>query len=246
MTTLTSKQILDLIRPTRGVGAGKGAAGAAMALKRHLDSGRGPSFGTTDQRRFLEAFITRDEPVKPGSSQVRRQPVKTPYSHPERAARFVPQGAGASGTDGRTGLEPADIVWMQRLPTDPAQVTYADAVQLASLMQLTKPNTADRRLAESIWRPVKHVHDLKAAEVELENARRPLPDVPSTALGALAEAVRAEVPQLTDDEVVGRASNMLREALDGRTAERDQRIAAAEAQVEAVKAEQASREALSA
>jgi hypothetical protein len=240
---LSSKQVLDLITSKSG-----GKAGAAMAMKRQLEQGRrAPGFqpGAADQRRFLEAFIGSWQADRPGAIRTAREPKKS-YAHPERAARHPRDASGRGGPDLKTGLEPADIVWLQRLPTDPTKVTYADAVQLASLYNATKPNTSDRRLVESIWRPVKQVHDLKAAEAELELARQPLPDVPSSALGALTEAVRAETSELTDEEVVARASQMLRTALDGRTAQRDAAIGAAQAQIAALRDAQAQREALTA
>jgi hypothetical protein len=239
---LSSKRILDLITSKNA-----GKAGAAIAMRRQLEQGRAPGFqaGAVEQRRFLEAFIGSRQIDRAGSNRVAREPKKS-YAHPERAARSVPDHSGRGGPDLKTGLEPADLVWIQRLPTDPTKVTYADAVQLASLYNATKPGTPDRRLAESIWRPVKEVHDLKAAEAELELARQPLPDVPSSALGALTEAVRAETTELTDDEVVARASQMLRTALDGRTAQRDAAIGAAQAQIAALRDAQAQREALTA
>lgn len=233
---LTSRQILDLV--TSRAGAGK--AGAAMALKRQLNRPGKTTFGAADQRRFLQAFLDQ-RPDGAGSTTVKKT-----YAHPERAARQPVDMSGRGGPDLKSGLQPADIVWLQRLPTDPSQVTYTDAVQLAGLYNATKPGTSDRRLAESIWRPVKQVHDLKAAEVDLEIARRPLADVPSSALGALTEALRAETTELTDDEVVGRASQLLRTALDGRTAGRDAAIAAAETQITEMRSSQAQREALTA
>jgi len=239
---LTSKQVLELISSSS-----RGRAGAAEAMKRQLEAGRAPGvgFGVAEQRRFLGAFIDEARPDRSGSSRVTREPKKS-YPHPERAARLAPDTSDRGGPDMKTGLQPADLIWIQRLPVDPTQVTYADAVQLASLYNVTKPGTSDRRLVESVWTPVKRVHDRKAAEAELEVARQPLPSVPSSALGALTEAVRAETSELTDDEVVARASQLLRTALDGRTAEREAAIAAVESQIAALRDAQAQREALTA
>lgn len=219
---LTVKQILDLIaaRPTPIT------QGRSMSLLRQVQRDRQ---STGDERRFVEAFAAQTPP----KAEI--------YSHPEVAASTALRLPGQP-----TGLQPADLAWLQRLPSDPAQVTYADAVQLASFVRDSAPRTSDRRLLDAVWLPVKAVHDLKAAETELANARLPPPTVPSTALNALAEAVGREAPQLDDDEAVARASRLLREALDRRSDERDARITKAQARLETVRAERVQRQALTA
>lgn len=219
---LTVKQILDLIvaRPTPL------AQGRSMSLLRQVQRDRQ---STGEQRRFVEAFAAQSPPKA------------AIYSHPEVAASTVFRLPGQP-----IGLQPADLAWLQLLPSDPAQVTYADAMHLATLMRDSAPRTGDRRLLDAVWLPVKAVHDLKAAETELTNARLALSTVPSTAVNTLAEAVSREAPQLDDAEAVTRASRLLREALDGRSAERDARIATAQAKLEAVRAERAKRQALTA
>lgn len=224
---LTSKQILTLIE-----GRQVGIRGHAMALKRVLDRERFTAL--SDQKKLLDAYAQRE-----------RTPTET-YAHPETRAKSMPLDHSRQGDQRTAKLEPADIAWLQRLPSDPRAVTYADAVQLATFARNIPGRTADRRLLDAVWLPVKQIHDLRAAEADLANARQQLPEVPSSALGALAEAVRSETTELTDDEALSRASTLLRDTLDRRSAERDARIAVAEAQIASLMDTQAQREAVTA
>jgi hypothetical protein len=226
---LTSKQILELITARRG-----GVRGRVEALLRSLEGGAPGAHRFSDQAKFLRAF-----------RETEREKRDT-YAHPERRAQSVPLDPSRQGDQRTATLAPVDIAWLQRLPADPAQVTYADAVQLASFARTIPNRTADRRLLDAVWLPVKEVHDLKAAEVELANARQPLPEVPQSAFGALVEAVRAETSELSDDEMLNRASTLLKDTLDKRSAERDERIAAAESQISALRQAQEQRQALTA
>ncbi len=135
------------------------------------------------------------------------------YSHPEAAAHTQTTRVGDT-------LTPADLIWLQRLPADPAKVTHDDAVTLAAMMHRLNAmtNASDSRLIKSIARPVMDYHDQKAAEVAAENVQKPLPTVPQSALAALCEAVRNSTTELTDDEVVSRASATLRDILAQREA----------------------------
>jgi len=71
---------------------------------------------------------------------------------------------------------------------------------------------------------VQEVHDANATRLALAQAQRSMPDVPSTALRALSDSIAAEVPDLSAGEALSRAGTQLREALDRRTAARDQKI----------------------
>ncbi len=147
------------------------------------------------------------------------------YQHPEQEASRRLRKEG--------GLTPAELVWVQRVDGDPAKVSFDDAVDLA-LLARTVPRGGDARLVAAVWKPIKHVHDRLAAQVELRNARAPLPDVPSSAINAVAVALAREVPELTDDEVFGRASRQLADALAERERARRERIEQAEAVLAAV------------
>jgi hypothetical protein len=125
-------------------------------------------------------------------------------------------------------------------------VPFEDAQQLAGLVsavsKMSQP--ADARLLESIWRPIREFHDKAAAQAELTAAQHPLPEVPSTAYGALADIIGQEADQLNDDERLARASAVLNAALATRTAAREQRIAAARDQVAAAETAAAERAAV--
>jgi len=214
--TLTSRQLVDFICGPQSKPKLRGAA-------RHLPLG--------DERSFVEQLAAAVGSTGPDAQ----------HGHPAESAPLISRG----GQHGPLTLQPVDVAWLQRLPTDPRQIDDADAAQLASLARATAPRTGDRRLVDSIWLPVKALHDVKVAEANLANAKRPLADLPATALAVMTEAVRREVSGLTEDEVVARAARLLREALDKRVTEHDRRIQKAEAQLHAVRSK-GSRESLTA
>jgi len=119
------------------------------------------------------------------------------------------------------------------VPTDPAQVSYADATQLAGLSTSLAgtQHASDARLVESVYAPVRELHDGNAARVALTAAQRPAPPVPSSALQALTDAIATEVPTLQPAEALSRAGTQLREALDKRNAARDQKVLDARAAI---------------
>ena len=163
------------------------------------------------------------------------------YVHPEQRVQPRPLRHGEEFT-----VSAVDIAWLQRLPHDPAQVTFDDAVQLAQLSgavsKLRQPS--EHRLLWSMWAPVKAIHDRKATEAALAQAQQPLPPVPSSALGALADAIAAEVPELRDDEVLSRAHSDLNAALERRAAARAKRVADAQRRLEEINAAETQRTAV--
>jgi len=145
------------------------------------------------------------------------------YTHP--AAGHIP-------SRDRVPLSPVELAWLNRLPQDPTQISWDDARTLASMANsLSSPKlSADRRLVDSVWNPVREIHDHAAAEVQLRNAERPLPMLPD-ALGALADAVAMENPQLEPQDAIGRASRLLDQAAETRRATRERAIDAARRQL---------------
>lgn len=209
---MRSAALLALIaaRPT-GVNRGRALAHAQMANRRGLSPAGTDT--TAAQRRFIQEMAAGAVVETAG------------YNHPATAAVAVP----------RTGKEltAVEMAWLDRLPRDPAQVTWEDARSLAAMASQSL-SPADRRLVASVWEPVRHLHDRRAAEVSLANARRPLPEVPASAYNALADAISDEHAELTDGEALSRASAALHEALAERSAARERELQAAQAQLAAL------------
>lgn len=65
-------------------------------------------------------------------------------------------------------LSAADLAWLQRLPTDPAAISYEDARVLAGMAETLPPGSADKRLLDSIWAPVRQLHDAAQANANPE------------------------------------------------------------------------------
>jgi hypothetical protein len=91
------------------------------------------------------------------------EPPAPAYRHPAH------DRAAMGATNAGESLTPADLVWLQRLPSDPAAVTFADATALAALHQAVseRTNPSDARLVRSIATPVLEHHDRLAAESTL-------------------------------------------------------------------------------
>ena len=223
---LTVDAIVELIR----MGPTQMRKGKAMAYyKQAIRSQSGYSLA---QRRFLQALIEQDA-----------LPPREMYVHPEQKATLKPPAP--FGAAARDKLDPADLVWLQRLPADPAQVTFDDAVQLATLVRSVKAGTPDRRLLDSVWKPIKAVHDRRAAETLIRNATRPMPRDPDP-YSALVDTIRDEIPALTEHEALVRASKIHRDAISAREGELQAKVEAAREMIASVDAEVAHRERLTA
>jgi hypothetical protein len=216
--SMSSRKILELLQaPATGMNRGR-------AVHARLDARRPGAGATAAQRRFTEALTGLPKPTSEA------------YTHPATSAIGARHETPA--------LTPADLMWLDRLPRDPAQASFDDARRLASMeagLREGKAPASDRRLLASIWEPIRSVHDRKAAEIALRNAQQPLPQVPSDALDALVDAVSAETPELHDDEVVVRAGRMLHEALNTRSQVREAAIEAATRQLNELDAAQQAR-----
>jgi len=234
---LSSKQILDVVKQEPG----PGLHGRVTALKR-FGLGRnaqGYPAGPESHRRFVADL----EAQTPSASASATLPLK--YLHPQDGVQANGGAAGRAAAEARFGneagrspaatevLPPADLAWINRLPTDPTQVSYDDAVHLAALAAaaVTLKDRSAARLVQSVWAPVKELYDAAAAEVTLRNAQLPTPPVPSSVLPALADAIAAENPTLEPDEAVGRAGAQLRDALDQRNTARESKVLDARAAI---------------
>ena len=222
--TLSSKQIVSLL----GNRSSRSLSGSIEAAKRFgmtNATAYGPSIGgPVEQRTFLDDMQQLRSETPPADDR---------YLHPGQAA-----GAVAPGSD--KPLSPADLAWLQRLPRDPAAITWEDARDVAKLAQSIGKftNPSDARLVHSIWEPLRVLHDRRLAQAELKAAEQPLPKVPSSAVGALATALQAELPQHSADEVMTRTERMLNDLLSEREANRAGRISAAKATIAAVDADE--------
>lgn len=211
---LSSRTILDLVSQNPSHALKGKVAYLAGAQRTSMNAFNGPD----SHRRLLDDLEAQCEALPP--------PTAATYAHPADDPR-------ARSVKPVNGLTPADLAWINRLPTDPARVPFDDAVSLASLASGVSAfkHPADARLVQSVWAPVREIHDANAARVALDQAQTPVPAVPSSALSALTDAVAAEVPQLDSTEAVARAGAQLRDTLDKRTAARDTKIMDARAAI---------------
>lgn len=201
---LTSQKILSLV----GKEPGRGIAGAVAFQRRDMRSGMNGRIGPDSHHRFLAEMeqTARTAPAPTAS-----------YLHPADMARVRP--ASSPNSAAKTGLSPADLMWIDRLPRNPEQVSHDDAVTLAGLARevssMTSPS--DARLIQSVWEPVREVHDRRSAQADAAAAAAtPDPNVPSSTLAALADSIEAEVPGLTHAEALQRAGTALDEVLTTR------------------------------
>lgn len=201
---LSSNKILDMVgkEPTRGL------AGAVAFHRRDMKNGMGAQVGPTSHHRFLAEM----------EQTARTAPAPTArYVHPADMARRLP--ASSPNSVAKSGLSPADMMWIDRLPRDPEQVSHDDAVVLAGLASQVSSmtNPSDARLIESVWTPVREVHDRRSAQADAAAAAAtPTPSVPSSTLAALADSIVAEVPGLTHPEALQRAGAALDQVLTKR------------------------------
>jgi hypothetical protein len=165
------------------------------------------------------------------------RPTHVTAQHPKDAVR-----GRAAGRRGR-GLDDSDRLWLSRLPSDPAQIGFDDAVELATLAA-TVPRSADSdwRLVQSIWRNVDDYHSRHVAEARLANVNRTAAPVPEGALNVIAEAVLDDEPGLHPDLVAGRARDLLAQAVATRDARQEEAVANAQMRVWAVDAVAADRQ----
>jgi hypothetical protein len=154
---------------------------------------------------------------------------------PPRKHYDNPTSVGARPAAVIEPLTASDVAWLERLPTDPKDVSYDDARQLARLDGEFK-SAGDRRLVRSILDPVRRYHNTLEAQAALENVtNNPAPVVQrGAALQMLSDAIRSETGDvLTSEEVHSRAAVMLDDALNKAASERTRLVRQAEARVAA-------------
>jgi len=111
-------------------------------------------------------------------------------------------------------LSAADLAWLQRLPAEPHHIPYEDGRVLAGMAQATPLGSSDRRLVDSIWNPVKNLHDIGQAKAALANTdAAAVPTPPPATHEVLAATLARELPMLTRDEVNARARVQLQDAV---------------------------------
>lgn len=220
---LSSRDTLDL-----AFTPGAGAQGHVQAVRRGIKA-RGGQYPVPAPG--LERLLH--------DSAEKKRVVRASHQHPGRDPR------AQNGAQPRTtGLSPAEVAWLQNLPKDPAQVAYADAVQLARLARTLRPTSGnggeerrgDLRLVHQVYAPVEELHDRLLAKAELSNAQASRPEVPHSALGAVAEAIGSEVPGLRENEALQRASEAIADRAASHEADRRQRIVEAERKLATVDA----------
>lgn len=207
MTTI--KELNELL------GGGATGRGNAIFLAQKLKR----EGGSPALRRLCEELIAR-----------RPEKVKLP-PHPQQRAsreRYL--------RDNDEELSPVELVWLQRLPRDPKDVTFEDAARLAALagsISTTKaPSSA--RLVESVWEPVKALHDKRVAEAQLEQTRQPLPSIPDGGLEAVTELLSREHPGVSEGALNFQAQELLAEFQATRQHDHQRAVAASEAAIEAI------------
>ncbi len=212
---LTSQQILDVV----GAEPSAALAGKVAFMRRSLRTGMHGKSGPDSHHQFLADVAEQSAAAGPPGAT---------YQHPAddpRVRAVKPSEAGLSGSA---------IAWLSRLPADPAKVSHDDAIQLAGLAAGSaglagglpgSQAASDARLIQSVWEPVREIHDANAARAGLAAAQTSPPPVPSSAVRALADSIAAEVPDLSASEALGRAGSQLRDTLDNRVGARQQKVA---------------------
>lgn len=220
---LSAKDIVRLLDPSSMT------AGAAMNRRRHAS--KPSSRVTTRQIAFLDAVI---------ASKDDRKGDVVP-THPEAGATRAQYRRDES-----TELSPIELAWLDRLPRDPAAVTFEDAERLAALSgqisAMRNPQSA--LLIETVWAPVKALHDNRVAQAKLALAKQPLPRFPEAVYGAMADALESEHPGVPGEALGVMARQAIEEVRERQ--ERDHSVALdrAQRQVDQLAQAQAERAAL--
>lgn len=202
---LSSKQLVDLFATPSTHGAYEGMIAALRLSAGHSNA----------EARLLDQLEAAVPP----------RPSLASYDDP---TRFHPAELPEVA---RKALEPADLVWLQRVSSDPAQVSYEDAKTLARLAAETTLGSPDGRLVRSVYEPVRRLHATRAAEVAAQNLRNTRsPIIPSEpgAVTVVADAILRERPQVTADEAQGTARDAVAAARARGAAELAQRVREAE------------------
>lgn len=158
----------------------------------------GPSQADPNLAAYVAAKLAATEPV-----------TLKAYTVPWAATMKADPFSKAPKELGRT-----DVMWLERLPRNPVEISDDDARRVAALAMAVEPRSSDDVLMRSIFGPIKAHHERLAADAELTNARRlgnleserAYENAAATALGSL---IHAEEPNLKAHEAVGRARDEL-------------------------------------
>ena len=214
---ITASEILDLASKPQWTGV---TAGRVKAMLRRTSGAR--EGAVVERVRFLEE-----------AAAIPRSPSPT-YVHPAEttAARSYRRDKDA------VELTSVELMWLQRLPLNPQDVTHDDAQRLAglagSISRMKSP--ASYQLVESVWRPVRELHDQHLAAQRLEMAKHGIPALPESVRGALAEAIHEEHPDWPRGAAYERAGELLAERQGMREREHAVKVRTAEARVQEIEA----------
>ena len=191
-----------------------------------LEQARKANSGTPKTRQLLTELAT------PKASRTK---VAHPLEHATRA-----QYRRDTGED----LAPAELAWLQRLSLDPTQISFPDAARLAALAQSISPMQApaSARLIDSVWGPVKELHDRRVAEAQHADAAEPLTRIPSVAIGAIAELIEQQNENLDDLAIASKARQVIANVSTQREDRHSKALARADRALKELAANKAQRE----
>lgn len=220
--TITLDSLLELIAsspcPVK-------SAGKVAYYRRSPGSQAGPAL-----REFLAAMDDQWRNGRDGRTTLPAHPGDSAMRHRYRR-------------DSEAGLTAAELVWLRRLPTDPVSVPFDDASRLAALHGAISAMQApdSHMLIAALWEPVRAVHDERIAQARLEQAKRPLPWLPTGATNAAAELLGARHPGLSEDTLLHEADRLVKAALAERDATQKAKVAGCEQELRRLRDEKASR-----
>jgi hypothetical protein len=222
---LSSKEITGLIAQAPN---GLAAGGLAHLAQREARS----RVGTTKGQQFI-ADMRSTHAGAAASARVKA------YDHPGNTSRDRRRGGGP--------LTPAELAWLATLPADPASTPWTDASALSALEDDISPmdHPADARLVAAKWLPVQNFHDLNQADAAVKRAEAaPGPNIPHSAVAALAEAHGAENGQLSLSEAHQRATGDVQAANAGQREARSTALASAQERKASLAAKASARKAV--
>jgi hypothetical protein len=222
---LSSEEVLELAGADLTTATGRG---------RVLAGARYNTPANSPERRLAEALVgTVPQPTEDERRELQRRVDSTTVVGPRNPATVVEVPDSVE----RTPLSPADIAWLDRLPTEPTEISAED-LRTITAMAGRASSDGDRRLLETILGPVRAHHDRLERRSRLQDtitkASRPHQrsrDVEQLAISLLAERLRREIPELTEGEAEARARVALRERWDRAEQLRQEKLRTAKEQL---------------
>lgn len=221
MATLSPSRLFELLAP------GPVASGKALSA-RHSGT-RSSTTLPSAQLQFLDDVGRRtntkdDVPV-----------------HPEDRSRLL-----GDRRDRGADLSPVELAWLQRLPIEPTDITFDDAVRLAELARTVSEmkTPASFRLIESIWGPVRELHDERVARAKLKIAQRPIAPLPKSTKDAIEAYLVERSPETSPRALGYEADEIIDEYRKQQKAEHARNLERAEKALQTVLAARAKRASL--